>query len=87
MTDEMLRVFLGRVIRQRRRALDLTIAELGDKSGIHFTQVGDIERGRRSFRLATLFAIAHALDLTATQVIERVEIAALIAGQENEDEQ
>lgn len=51
----------GKLLRERRRALDWSQAELGDRVGIHARVISNIERGARPLDLDEATAIAVAL--------------------------
>ncbi len=53
---------VGARIRSRRTDLGLSQMDLGELAGIHFTNVGKVERGDVSPTLDTLLRIATALD-------------------------
>jgi transcriptional regulator with XRE-family HTH domain len=70
---------LGRVVRTRRGVLNLTVENIGQRSGLSWKHVGDIERGTKgagNVQLVTLFKLASALDMTATELVRRIEAAA-----------
>ena len=46
-----LAVIIGRRIRNYRNQLGLTQEELGAKCGLHFTYIGQLERGEKTLRL------------------------------------
>jgi len=77
--DELLRRFLGQALRRQREAHALTLHDLGEAAGISWKHIGEIERGTANIRLTTLFTLAHALDMTATDLVHRVEIAVVVA--------
>jgi transcriptional regulator with XRE-family HTH domain len=62
--------YVGRRIRHFRTARGLTLADLGEKVGVVPSQLSLIENGRREPRLTLLSAIAEALGVTVTDLIE-----------------
>ncbi|HUR52159.1 MAG TPA: helix-turn-helix transcriptional regulator [Mycobacteriales bacterium] len=68
--SEPLRV-LGERVRAQRHALGLSQEGLGDVSGLHWTFIGQVERGRRNISLHNLLRLAAAL---------KVDPAALVKG-------
>lgn len=56
---------LGRMVRERRRALRLTQAQLAELAGISVAFVGHIERGTRILSVETLFRLCAVLGLSA----------------------
>jgi len=68
-----LRGRFGNAIRQLRRELDLTQADLGDKSGLHRTYIADVERGARNPSLLTVATLANALGLKMSELFRIAE--------------
>jgi transcriptional regulator with XRE-family HTH domain len=62
--NETTRVF-GERVRDRRVALELSQEAAAARCGIHWTQLGKVERGQRSLRLETIIKIADGLDIDA----------------------
>ncbi len=54
---------IGRVIRQERQGLHLTIKELGDKAGLSEIYVGEIERGQKYPSGKVLESLVQALNI------------------------
>lgn len=52
----------GQLVRKRRRNLDMSQEELGDKSELNRGYISDIERGKRNPSLEVIDRIAKALD-------------------------
>ena len=53
----------GRRVRQRRTELGLSQEKLAERAGLHWTFVGQIERGRRNLTLHNIAKLARALDV------------------------
>lgn len=66
--DEIKRQF-GKQLRKLRLEKRLTQEGLADKAGMHFTYVGQIERGRRNPSLVNLHKLAKALKVSAGQLL------------------
>ena len=66
-------VAFGRAVRVSRRDLGLSQEELADRSGMHRTYVGGIERGERNISYANMLRLADALGLPASQLLSRAE--------------
>lgn len=64
---------LGSNIRQLRRSQGLSQEQLAEKADLHRTYVGAIERGERNVSLDNIIAIAHALGVSASQLLEGVD--------------
>jgi len=62
----------GKVLRGRREAASLTQTALAEQSGLHTTFVSLLERGERQPSLATLFALAKALDVEPEDLVREV---------------
>lgn len=60
--NETTRVF-GERVRQRRLELGLSQEAAAVRCGIHWTQLGKVERGQRSLRLETIVKIADGLQV------------------------
>jgi hypothetical protein len=60
--NETTRVF-GERVRARRLELGLSQEAAAVRCGIHWTQLGKVERGQRSLRLETIVKIASGLDV------------------------
>jgi len=58
---EDIRIKFGKHLRKLREEQGLTQEELADKAGMHFTYVGQIERGIRNPSLINLQKLAKAL--------------------------
>lgn len=63
MTD--IRVIFGKHMKKLRLERDLTQEELADRAGMHFTYIGQIERGLRNPSLINLYKLAKALRVKA----------------------
>jgi transcriptional regulator with XRE-family HTH domain len=65
----------SRVVKKYREKKGLSRAALAEKSGLHQTYIGLLEREKRSPNLDTAKAIAKALGITLTKIITEVEKA------------
>jgi transcriptional regulator with XRE-family HTH domain len=59
----------GRRVRQRRQALGLSQEALADASGLHWTFVGQVERGRRNLALNNIVKLAAGLGVDAGDLV------------------
>jgi transcriptional regulator with XRE-family HTH domain len=66
---------LGRAVRLLRVGQEMTLESLAKDSGLHWTYLSGIERGRRNPTLNVLSAVAHSLGLTTSELIRRAEEA------------
>jgi len=60
---------LGARVREQRHALGLSQEGLGDVSGLHWTFVGQVERGRRNLSLHNLLRLAEALQVDPADLV------------------
>jgi len=63
-------------IKQRRKQLGLTQDGLARRTGLKRAYIGDIELKERNVSLKTLAVIAHALELTVSQLVALAEASA-----------
>jgi transcriptional regulator with XRE-family HTH domain len=75
MSMDDLQAAVGAVIRQERRARDLTLKELAARAIISVVYLGEIERGKKYPSPVTLERLAEALDLTTPDLLERIAFA------------
>ena len=66
--NETTRVF-GERVRARRLELGLSQEAAAVRCGIHWTQLGKVERGQRSLRLETIVKIAGGLDVDPGKLV------------------
>lgn len=59
----------GERVRQRRLELGLSQEAAAVRCGIHWTQLGKVERGQRSLRLETIVKIAAGLDVDPAKLV------------------
>jgi len=71
--NETTRVF-GERVRDRRVALGLGQEAAAVRCGIHWTQLGKVERGQRSLRLETIIKIADGLDVDAGDLVTELPL-------------
>jgi transcriptional regulator with XRE-family HTH domain len=60
----------GDRVRARRHELDLSQEALADRAGLHWTFVGQVERGRRNLSLHNLLKLAEALEIDPGKLVE-----------------
>ena len=65
----LLQIEFGKLLRRKRRELNLTQQELAEKADLDPTYVSSIERGERNVSLANIVAIAHALNISPNELI------------------
>lgn len=67
--SEVTRTF-GERVRSRRVHLGMTQDELAQASGLHWTYVGQIERGRRNLTLHNIVKLAAGLGVDPGRLVE-----------------
>ena len=60
---------MGDGVRDRRTELKLTQADLGEKSRLHRTFIGSVERGERNISVLNLKQLAQALRMPITELV------------------
>jgi transcriptional regulator with XRE-family HTH domain len=61
---------LGQRVRARRKALGLSQEALAAQSGIHWTFLGQVERGRRNISLHNLLKLAQGLGVDPAELVK-----------------
>ena len=64
---------LGRVIRNHRLAAGLSQEGLAERSGLHWTYVSQVERGKRNVSVAALRRIGAALGVPGWQLVREAD--------------
>lgn len=64
---------LGRAVRLLRQTRRLAQEELADRTGLHRTYLGGIERGERNPTWKTLGTIAAGLGVSLSEIVKRAE--------------
>jgi transcriptional regulator with XRE-family HTH domain len=76
-----LQTAVGAVIRRERRDRDLTLKEFASRAIISVVYLGEIERGKKYPSPVTLERLADALDLSTSDLLERIAIELRGVGQ------
>jgi transcriptional regulator with XRE-family HTH domain len=63
---------LGARVREQRNALGLSQEALADQAGIHWTFLGQVERGQRNLSLHNLLKIAGGLRVDPAELVRGV---------------
>lgn len=64
---------LGERVRQQRQALGLSQEALADRCGVHWTFLGQVERGRRNLNLHNLLKLAKGLGIDPGVLVTGLE--------------
>lgn len=63
----------GETIRALRKQKNLTQEDLGERTGLHITYIGSVERGERNISLDNINKICQALDISMADVFSIME--------------
>jgi ribosome-binding protein aMBF1 (putative translation factor) len=66
--EDELHITIGRNIRAARKKRNLTLKEMGRRSGLSVSLLSQIERAESSASVSSLFKIATALDVRITEL-------------------
>lgn len=69
---EQARKNFGNNVRKHRKLLGLSQEQLAEEAGLHRTYIGAIERGERNVSLDNIIAIAAALQISASILLDEV---------------
>jgi CheY-like chemotaxis protein len=76
LSEEALRERLGTAIRERRKALGLTLADMAKRTGVSLGYLSQIELGKNSASIETLYRIALGLKVRLAELFQAVQIGA-----------
>lgn len=65
---------LGAAIKAARQALGVSQEDFADRLGMHRTQLGHIEQGRKDCRLSTLVRLGEALGVPPSKLLDSAEL-------------
>lgn len=65
---------LGAAIKHGRLALGVSQEEFAAQLGMHRTQLGHIEQGKKDCRLSTIIRIAKALNMPASSLLASAQL-------------
>jgi DNA-binding response OmpR family regulator len=72
MTEDALREALGTAIRERRKALGLTLSNMSDRTNVSLGYLSQIELGKNSASIETLYRICLALGIKMAELFQAV---------------
>jgi DNA-binding NtrC family response regulator len=73
MTEEALRESLGAAIRERRKALNFTLSKMSEMTGVSLGYLSQIELGKNSASIETLYRICLALGIKMSDLFTAVQ--------------
>lgn len=74
LTEDALREALGNAIRERRKAQGLTLAQLASRANVSLGYLSQIELGKNSASIETLYRIALALGVKMADLFQAVQM-------------
>src|SRR5205807_5277839 len=74
MSAAALRESLGNAIRERRKALGLTLAQMAERTGVSLGYLSQIELGKNSASIETLYRISLGLGVKIADLFQAVQI-------------
>jgi DNA-binding response OmpR family regulator len=76
MSEEALRESLGAAIRERRKALGLTLAQMAQRTNVSLGYLSQIELGKNSASIETLYRISLGLGVKIADLFQSVQMPA-----------
>jgi DNA-binding response OmpR family regulator len=76
MSEEALRLSLGAAIRERRKALGLTLAQMAQRTNVSLGYLSQIELGKNSASIETLYRISLGLGMKMADLFQAVQMSA-----------
>ncbi len=73
MTEDALKEALGAAIRERRKGLALTLSNMSDRTGVSLGYLSQIELGKNSASIETLYRICLALGMKMSELFQSVQ--------------
>jgi CheY-like chemotaxis protein len=73
MTEEALRETLGAAIRERRKTMGFTLANMSERTGVSLGYLSQIELGKNSASIETLYRICLALGIKMSELFVSVQ--------------
>ncbi|MFB4165793.1 helix-turn-helix domain-containing protein [Alteribacillus sp. JSM 102045] len=65
----MIKKYIGSKVKEYRKAINLTTADLGERSETSQSTISEIERGSRAIQIETLINICDSLGVTLSDVL------------------
>ena len=74
LSEAALRESLGHAIRERRKGLSLTLAQMANRTGVSLGYLSQIELGKNSASIETLYRISLGLGIKMSELFESVQM-------------
>src|SRR5262249_36330761 len=74
LSEAALRESLGAAIRERRKALSLTLAQMAQRTGVSLGYLSQIELGKNSASIETLYRVSLGLGMKMCELFESVQM-------------
>jgi len=71
----MQKKYIGKKIKEYRKTKNLTQEGLGEKAGLHYTYIGQVERGEKEPSLKSLINIADALGVGVDKLLINYDLS------------
>jgi DNA-binding response OmpR family regulator len=75
LSEQALREALGKAIRERRKAMGLTLAEMAKRTKVSLGYLSQIELGKNSASIETLYCIALGLRVRVADLFQSVQVS------------
>ena len=73
LSENALKEALGQAIRERRKALALTLAQMAQRTGVSLGYLSQIELGKNSASIETLYRISLGLGIKMSELFQTVQ--------------
>jgi transcriptional regulator with XRE-family HTH domain len=73
LSETALRESLGTVIRERRKGLGLTLAQMAQRTGVSLGYLSQIELGKNSASIETLYRISLGLGIKMSDLFQSIQ--------------
>lgn len=74
MKKDLLQIKIGSFLQKVRLSSQLSQEELADKTNLHRTYIGSIERGERNITIKNLVIICKALDIKVSDLFREINL-------------
>jgi len=68
-----IRIRFGKAVRKSREELQISQEDFVELAGLHRTYISDLERGKRNISLENIERLAKALNLSISELMQRVD--------------